>query len=229
MHVQVRRITENWSPALAKVMEMDTFTSDYRMKQYGHLVSTTEGEMAEFEKELSEIEANIETVSAEFEALLSEQRERELYAVINSKWTEYRTESAEVLKLSRQNKMEEGNSLMIGEMLGAYNDFQASFAELKEYEEYQLAMAKKGVSILFYSMMAAMVLIVVGALILVERLGKLLIGTITTPVEQITEAAKRMYQGDMSAGSLITYESADEFGMVSDALRGAMKNLPDSH
>lgn len=227
MHMQVRRITENWSPALAKVMEMDTLTSDYRMKQYGHLVSTTEDEMAGFEKELSEIEANIETVSAEFEALLSEQRERELYAVINSKWTEYRTESAEVLKLSRQNKMEEGNSLMIGEMLGAYNDFQASFAELKEYEEYQLAMAKKGVSILFYSMMAAMVLIVVGALILVERLGKLLIGTITTPVEQITEAAKRMYQGDMSAGSLITYESADEFGMVSDALRGAMKNLSD--
>ena len=36
-----------------------------------------------------------------------------------------------------------------------------------------------------------------------------------------------MYQGDMSAGSLITYESTDEFGVVSDALRGAMKNLSD--
>ena len=116
---------------------------------------------------------------------------------------------------------------MLGPMLDTYNDFQESFAELKAYEESQLALAKRDVSIMFYSMMAAMVLIVVGVLILVERLGKLLIGMITTPVEQITEAAKRMYQGDMSAGSLITYESADEFGVVSDALRGAMKNLSD--
>ncbi len=227
MHVQVRRITENWSPALAKVMEMDTLTSDYRMKQYAHLVATTEGEMAGFEKELSAIEANIGTVSAEFESLLSEQKERELYEVIISKWTEYKTESTQVLKLSGQNKLEEGNKLMLGPMLDTYNDFQESFAELKAYEESQLALAKRDVSIMFYSMMAAMVLIVVGALILVERLGKLLIGMITTPVEQITEAAKRMYQGDMSAGSLITYESADEFGVVSDALRGAMKNLSD--
>ena len=227
MHVQVRRITENWSPALSKVMEMDTLTSDYRMKQYAHLVATTEGEMAGFEKELSAIEANIGTVSAEFESLLSEQKERELYEVIISKWTEYKTESTQVLKLSGQNKLEEGNKLMLGPMLDTYNDFQESFAELKAYEESQLALAKRDVSIMFYSMMAVMVLIVVGALILVERLGKLLIGMITTPVEQITEAAKRMYQGDMSAGSLITYESADEFGVVSDALRGAMKNLSD--
>lgn len=227
MHMQVRRITENWSPALAKVMEMDTLTSDYRMKQYGHLVSTTEDEMAGFEKELSEIEANIETVRTDFEALLSKAEEREIYSVISSKWDEYKTESQRIIELSRQNKLEEGNKLMLGEMLNVYNDFQESFAKLKEYEEYQLASAKKGVSIMFYSMMAAMVVIVVSALILVERLGKLLIGTITTPVEQITEAAKRMYQGDMSAGSLITYESADEFGMVSDALRGAMKNLSD--
>ncbi len=227
MHMQVRRITENWSPALAKVMEMDTLTSDYRMKQYGHLVSTTEDEMAGFEKELSEIEANIETVRTDFEALLSKAEEREIYSVISSKWDEYKTESQQIIELSRQNKLEEGNKLMLGEMLNVYNDFQESFAKLKEYEEYQLASAKRGVSIMFYSMMAAMVVIVVSALILVERLGKLLIGTITTPVEQITEAAKRMYQGDMSAGSLITYESADEFGMVSDALRGAMKNLSD--
>ena len=227
MHMHFRRITENWSPALAKVMEMDTLTSDYRIKQYAHLVATTEGEMAEFEKDLSRIEAEIETVRAEFEALLSKTEEREIYSVISSKWDQYKSESQQVIELSRQNKLEEGNELMLGEMLDAYNDFQTSFAELKAYEEHQLAMAKQGVSIMFYSMMAAMVVIVVGALILVERLGKLLIGTITTPVEQITEAAKLMYQGDMSAGSLITYESADEFGMVSDALRGAMKNLSD--
>lgn len=227
MDLQVRKITNNWSPTLARVMETDTLTSDYRMKQYGHLVSTTDAEMTAYETELTKIEQDIETVCAAFEADLSTEEEEELYSVIRTKWDEYKSASAEVLELSRQNKMEQGNKLMTGEMLDVYNDFQDSFAELKTYEENQLAKAKANVVTMFWVMVVVIVAIVVVAIMLVTSLGKLLITLITEPVAQITEAARRMYGGDMSAGSLITYESTDELGVVSDALRGAMKNLAD--
>lgn len=227
MDFQVRKITNNWSPTLARVMETNTLTSDYRMKQYGHLVSTTDAEMTAYETELTKIEQDIETVCAAFEADLSTEEEEELYSVIRTKWDEYKSASAEVLELSRQNKMEQGNKLMTGEMLDVYNDFQDSFAELKTYEENQLAKAKANVVTMFWVMVVVIVAIVIVAIMLVTSLGKLLITLITEPVAQITEAARRMYGGDMSAGSLITYESTDEFGVVSDALRGAMKNLAD--
>ena len=227
MDFQVRKITNNWSPTLARVMETDTLTSDYRIKQYGHLVSTTDAEMTAYETELTKIEQDIETVCAAFEADLSTEEEEELYSVIRTKWDEYKSASAEVLELSRQNKMEQGNKLMTGEMLDVYNDFQDSFAELKTYEENQLAKAKANVVTMFWVMVVVIVAIVIVAIMLVTSLGKLLITLITEPVAQITEAARRMYGGDMSAGSLITYESTDEFGVVSDALRGAMKNLAD--
>lgn len=225
MNWQVKKITQNWSPTLAHVMETDTLTSDYRIKQYGHLVSTAEEDMGKYEEELTQIEQDIETVCAEFEALLSTSKEEELYSAIRTKWDEYRTASAEVLKLSRQNKVEEGNALMTGEMLDSYNEFQNTFAELKTYEEKQLEKAKSNVVIMFVIMIVAIIAIVIVSIILVTSLGKLLIQLITEPVEQITEAAKRLYGGEMSAGSLITYQSADELGVVSDALRGAMKNL----
>lgn len=227
MDFQVRKITNNWSPTLARVMETNTLTSDYRMKQYGHLVSTTDAKMTAYETELTKIEQDIETVCAAFEADLSTEEEEELYSVIRTKWDEYKSASAEVLELSRQNKMEQGNKLMTGEMLDVYNDFQDSFAELKTYEENQLAKAKANVVTMFWVMVVVIVAIVIVAIMLVTSLGKLLITLITEPVAQITEAARRMYGGDMSAGSLITYESTDEFGVVSDALRGAMKNLAD--
>lgn len=225
MNVQVRKITANWSPALAMVMETDTLTSDYRMKQYGHLVSLTGTDKSAFEEELNEIEMSIESVCAEFETLLSTDKERELYAVILEKWKQYREESAEVLRLSRQNKQEEGNKLIVGELLTIYNEFQDSFAELKAYEENQLAAATGNVRVMFCVMMGAIAVIVIGAVFLVRRFGKILIVMITKPLEQITEAAGRMHEGDMSAGSLITYESEDEFGIVADALRGAMQIL----
>lgn len=225
MNWQVKKITQNWSPTLSRVMETDTLTSDYRIKQYGHLVSTTEEDMGKYEEELTQIEQNIETVCAEFEALLSTSKEEELYSAIRTKWDEYRTASAEVLKLSRQNKVEEGNALMTGEMLDSYNEFQNTFVELKTYEEKQLEKAKSNVVIMFVIMIVAIIAIVIVSIILVTSLGTLLIQLITEPVEQITEAAKRLYGGEMSAGSLITYQSADELGVVSDALRGAMKNL----
>lgn len=227
MDLQVRKITNNWSPTLARVMETDTLTSDYRMKQYGHLVSTTDADMEAFEAELTQIEQDIENVCAAFEANLSTEKEEELYSVIRTKWDEYKSVSAEVLELSRQNKLEQGNKLMVGEMLTIYNDFQDSFTELKTYEENQLAKAKASVVTMFWIMVVSIVAIVIVAIALVTSLGKMLIALITEPVAQITEAARRMYGGDMSAGSLITYESTDEFGVVSDALRGAMKNLAD--
>ena len=50
---------------------------------------------------------------------------------------------------------------------------------------------------------------------------------IVGPVQEITEAAKIMYSGDMSVGERITYESEDEIGQLADALRGTTKNLSD--
>ena len=45
------------------------------------------------------------------------------------------------------------------------------------------------------------------------------------PIEQMAKAAQLMYQGDMSAGELITYESQDELGVMAESMRGTMKNL----
>ncbi len=50
---------------------------------------------------------------------------------------------------------------------------------------------------------------------------------LSEPIEQMEEAANRMYHGDMSAWQVITYHSEDELGSVAHALRGTMKNLHD--
>ena len=59
------------------------------------------------------------------------------------------------------------------------------------------------------------------------RVTRKMASAIVEPVQEITEAAKIMYSGDMSVGERITYESDDEIGQLADALRGTTKNLSD--
>lgn len=48
---------------------------------------------------------------------------------------------------------------------------------------------------------------------------------ISVPVKELTDAAGIMYSGDMSAAKLLIYESEDELGALSEAMRGTMNNL----
>lgn len=71
------------------------------------------------------------------------------------------------------------------------------------------------------------VMLLIAGIIVSLKIAQKVTDEITGPLHEITEAAQRMYQGDMSAGEAISYEGDDEIGIVADSLRGAMKNLQD--
>ena len=69
------------------------------------------------------------------------------------------------------------------------------------------------------------VILLIAGIIVSLKIAQKVTDEITRPLHEITEAAQRMYQGDMSAGEAISYEGDDEIGIVADSLRGAMKTL----
>ena len=76
-------------------------------------------------------------------------------------------------------------------------------------------------------MTVAGILLLIAGVVFGLRVTRKMAGAIVEPVQEITEAAKIMYSGDMSVGERITYESDDEIGQLADALRGTTKNLSD--
>lgn len=55
----VRKITEVWSPAVGYIQELETMTSNYRVKQYQHLVETDPAVLAACEAEIENIAGQI--------------------------------------------------------------------------------------------------------------------------------------------------------------------------
>ena len=76
-------------------------------------------------------------------------------------------------------------------------------------------------------MTVAGILLLIADVVFGLRVTRKMASAIVEPVQEITEAAKIMYSGDMSVGEQITYESEDEIGQLADALRGTTKNLSD--
>lgn len=69
------------------------------------------------------------------------------------------------------------------------------------------------------------VALIVALLILSTVLTKIITEILTVPAKELVEAANLMFEGDMSAGERITYESEDEFGHMAESMRGSMKIL----
>ena len=76
-------------------------------------------------------------------------------------------------------------------------------------------------------MTVAGILLLIADVVFGLRVTRKMASDIVEPVQEITEAAKIMYSGDMSVGERITYESENEIGQLADALRGTTKNLSD--
>ena len=76
-------------------------------------------------------------------------------------------------------------------------------------------------------MTVAGILLLIAGVVFGLHVTRKMAGAIVEPVQEITEAAKIMYSGDMSVGERITYESDNEIGQLADALRGTTKNLSD--
>ncbi len=225
MYLNIKNITEVWSPSLAYVQEWDTLASDYRLKQYGHLVAADEETMKSYEQEMAVVEKNMEEVRAEFKNLISTEVEQKEYNNIIEKWEEYVKQSEKILELSRAGKPEEGGLLMVGEIYDTYKDFCKSFDELENYENNELSKAKTIIKVVFIIMIIIIAIVVIFAVFAATSIGKVIGKMITEPVAQIEKAIVAMRDGDFSKENLLTYESEDELGVVEKKLKEALINL----
>lgn len=221
----VHEITNVWSPSLSYVQQLDTLTSDYRLKQYGHLVALDNATMSSYEAELASIDSQISEVSSTFQPLIATDVESKYFKNIQEKWNIYKSQSEEILNLSRADKTAEAGEMMVGDIYTTFQDFQQSFDALEEYESTELAAANKAVNIVFFIMICGIIAVVIIAALIGTRIGAIIEKMITEPLTQIEEAIVSMRDGDFSKDTILTYESEDELGVVSKKLKEALINL----
>lgn len=68
----------NWMPSVRATSDMNTNTSDYRIAELQHILSTEDAQMKDWEKTMAEVLANFEKNDAEYVKLISDPEEQKI-------------------------------------------------------------------------------------------------------------------------------------------------------
>ena len=131
----VREITEVWSPVVRYIQELETMTSNYRVKQYQHLVETDPAVLTDCEAEIENIAGQITETAKKLDAIINADKEAQAgkadYDEANSAWNTYKKASEEILQLSSNGEQAEAAELMTGSVYESYKNFGEKLNRLR--------------------------------------------------------------------------------------------------
>ena len=115
-------ITSNWLPASRFAADLNLNTSDLRIAEMNHVLSTSEHDMQHQEKVIADLMSTIEKNRMESKRLIATPEEQKIFDEFNKRWEQYQTDHRQLLTLSRNNKTEEARTFMAGQSQKNYDE-----------------------------------------------------------------------------------------------------------
>ena len=221
---QTKVLHDDWIYANNIIAELDYKTAELRMEQYAHVISTTAAELKEHEANIETISAEVNALIAEYESTIQSETDRQYFDAAKVAWATYLDVTGEEFYAhSRYMELEEANAIMLGEGYDAFAEFQKNFDILLEFNHAGAEEASNYATQMYIFVVVIVIVLVVLAVIVSLRIAKVIIEGITTPVDELKNAAAEMTQGRLDAE--ITYESEDELGELADSIREVQVTL----
>lgn len=126
MRASTQEITANWLPSVKLVNAMNTNTSDFRIGEFSHVVSTEPGDMARLEKDIAAVKAEFEKNRDAYVKLISSDEERKLYQSFDVDWKAYLEVHARMIEASRKNENERARTMLHKESKPLYDKASAT-------------------------------------------------------------------------------------------------------
>ncbi len=224
LNAQTRELSEVWMNANNIISELNYLTSEVRLQQYAHLISDTKAELEEHEANIANLEAQLTELIQEYAKTIDSEEDQKYYdAAVEALTAYFEVLGEDFYSLSRSQKLEQANAIMLGEGYDAYQEFQENFDALMEFNLEGEAKAVSYANKVFWAIVVLIVVFVVIAVVVATRIAKIIVDCIVTPVKQLEYAAAEMKQGRLDA--VIDYEGKDELGALSNSIREVQDTL----
>lgn len=202
---------------------MNTNTSDFRVAEYAHALSTDDADMARFEKELAAVKAEFEKNREAYVKLISSDQERTLYDSFAADWKAYLEVHARLLEASRKNETERARTLLDKEGRALYDRASATLLKLVVLNNDGGTAESQASEHVYSTARTAMVVGALIALAIAGVAGLWLVRSIAGPLAQAAAAADRVADGDFTQA--IDVDGEDEASQVLKALARMQANL----
>ncbi|MBK8160098.1 MAG: MCP four helix bundle domain-containing protein [Rhodospirillaceae bacterium] len=209
-------IATNWLPSVDITDKLNMNTSDYRIAQGTHIMSTDEAEMAKAEADIEAVGKVITDNRKIYEPLISSDEERGLYDQFAKQWEDYLAVSAEVIELSRKNANDEASALFKGEARQHFDDASVTLAALAALNKKGADDASAAGDEIYAQSRLIIICVFVVMLAFGVSVGWALVRGISGPARDIAICLQTMSTGNLDV-SVPGVERKDEMGDIAKA------------
>ncbi|MGX1099982.1 methyl-accepting chemotaxis protein [Amorphus sp. MBR-141] len=223
----VKNEATNWVPSIDRVNKINTGTSDLRIEQAAHILSTTPEEMQRAESEIARILQTLNEDRQVYEKLISSDEERALYDRFAAEFDAYMAEHHRMIDLSRKNQNAEATDLFKGEMKRlfiAYSGFLSQDVALNNAGA--AADYAKSVERFSQTRLTVFAAVILSTLISLVAMLFAVFG-VSRPIGRITSAMTQVSGGDLQADIPYT-RNRNEVGEMAQALVVFRDNLAET-
>lgn len=223
VNTQTRSVTDHWMASMEMASELNALTSDYRINQYGHIVTDSPEMKKSYEATLTEVKAQIDEKAAQYVTNIISEEDRKIFQDADDAWKSYLEESEEISRISNEGDSDLAGDMMVGEIKDHYDSFMEQMDKLIAYNNAgSEKAAKQAENTFLFSviLMAAVALFAAYVGIVISRVVRL---SITRPLKQVKDATKRVSEGCLDVE--LTWEAADEFGELTNDIRSFIQSL----
>ena len=220
-------IATNWLPSTRAVNSINTATSDFRIAEGSHILSTDPAEMSRAEKDIRAVDEQIKAMRENYEGLISAADERTMYESFSQKWSLYKELHKTMLDLSRANKNEEASVLFKNDMRVAFDEASAVLEELSEINQKGSLAAYEASSQTFRTVITAIIVAMTISTLIGATLMVYAIMGVTNPIAKITAAMQRLSEGKLDT-EIPFAGKRNELGDMAGALATFRDNLAET-
>lgn len=220
---QTQEISSNWMPSIYHVSEMNTLKSDFRLKEYRHVMSKTKEEKDLAENELQAILTDYNRNLQSYQKLISGEEEQKLYNEVKQNYNKFMVEHEKILRLSRLNKTDSAIRMIYGESTTYFYAWRDAFVKLVEFNKKYGEAAAVNANNVYTGAMTIIVVIILLAIVIAMFTGTVLSSMISKGVTKMDKAAKSIALGDMDVD--LAVDSNDEIGSLAKSFREMKDSL----
>ncbi|WP_349946403.1 MCP four helix bundle domain-containing protein [Lacrimispora sp. BS-2] len=216
-------ISQCWVPAIIIAEELNTRTSDYRIKEYNHVITTDKKDMDRLEEEMIRIREDIARGFKDYELYISSESDRKLMEAAEGEWNKYLEYSDRLLVISRQNQTQEAFDMIIGDSRQLFDDASSRLLKVADFNRKGSEAASIHGDNLYGRLAKIKIITICLISGIISLLVLYIIMAIDKPVKALVEGTRKVANGDLEVH--LPYRSEDEIGILTNSVNQLIERL----
>ena len=216
-------INTHWLPNSNYANEINTMTSDYRILEYQHIISTDKNEMAKLEELLQSKNDEISKILKKYKENNLSSEEQDKYDEIAKEWNQYLSLHNNIIILSRNLKTDDAMKIMQTESQKLFDSVSNILLDLVKYNEDNSVKAAQQGNSVYTTSRNTLIAVIIIAVTAALTFGLIITNSIIKPINVLTESANQIANGDVDVN--IQVLTQDETGILMESFAKMVENI----